>query len=135
VTLLVEMAMGVGLLIGARLARLRRFRQHAWCQSAIVLLNGAAIVMIMLPSFRVQVMPSIPLKLGRAHYALAAAHAALGAIAELAGLYVLLAAGTSVLPRALRITNYKLWMRAVLVAWWVVLVLGLATYAHWYVSY
>jgi hypothetical protein len=37
--LLLEMAMGVGLLIGALLARLGRFREHAWCQSSIVLLN------------------------------------------------------------------------------------------------
>jgi hypothetical protein len=36
-----EIAMGVGLLVGARLARKGRFRQHAWCQSSIVLLNLA----------------------------------------------------------------------------------------------
>jgi uncharacterized membrane protein YozB (DUF420 family) len=135
VTLLLELAMGVGLLIGAQLARLRRFRQHAWCQSVIVLVNCAAIVLTMMPSFRLQVIPKIPLKLDRAYYALATAHAALGAIAELAGLYVLLAAGTSVLPQRFRITNYKLWMRTVLALWWIVLLLGMATYARWYVPY
>jgi hypothetical protein len=50
--LLLEIAMGVGLLIGALLARMRRFRVHAWCQSAIVLLNLAVIVLVMIPSFR-----------------------------------------------------------------------------------
>ena len=40
VTLLLEIAMGVGLLIGALLARLQRFRGHAWCQSVIVLVTG-----------------------------------------------------------------------------------------------
>jgi uncharacterized membrane protein YozB (DUF420 family) len=133
VTLLFEVAMGVGLLIGALLARMRRFRQHAWCQSVIVLVNCAAIVLTMMPSFRLQVIPNIPLKLGRAYYGIATAHAALGAVAQLAGLYVLLAAGTNVLPRSFRITNYRLWMRTVLVLWWVVLVLGCATYARWYV--
>jgi uncharacterized membrane protein YozB (DUF420 family) len=133
VTLLVETAMGVGLLIGACLARLGRFRQHAWCQSVIVLLNGVAIVLTMVPSFRSLVLPKIPIRLGRAYYALATSHAALGAIAELAGLYILLAAGTNLLPRRLRISRYKLWMRTVLVLWWVVLLLGLATYARWYV--
>jgi hypothetical protein len=49
-------------------------------------------------SFCVQVIPKIPLKLGKAHYALATAHAALGTIAEIAALYILLAAGTNVLP-------------------------------------
>jgi hypothetical protein len=31
--------MGVGLLGGAFLARLKRYREHAWCQSVIVLVN------------------------------------------------------------------------------------------------
>ena len=131
-TLLLEMAMGIGLLIGAFLARRRRFRQHAWCQSVIVLLNLAVIVLAMIPSFRLQVIPKVPLKLGKAYYALATAHATLGTITEIAGLYVLLAAGTSILPERFRITKYKRWMRAVLMLWWVVLLLGFATYARWY---
>ena len=132
-TLLLEIAMGVGLLIGAWLARQRRFREHAWCQSVIVLLNLAVIVLVMIPSFRVQVFPKIPLKLAKTYYAMATAHAALGTITEIAGLYILLAAGTSVLPEKFRITKYKFWMRTVLVLWWVVLLLGFATYARWYV--
>jgi len=132
-TLLLEIAMGVGLLIGAWLARRRRFRQHAWCQSAIVLLNLAVIVLVMMPSFQVQVVPEIPLRLAKTYYALATAHAALGTITEIAGLYILLAAGTGVLPEKFRITKYKAWMRTVLVLWWLVLLLGLATYARWYV--
>jgi hypothetical protein len=133
--LLLEIAMGVGLLIGAFLARMRRFRAHAWCQSAIVLLNLAVIVLVMIPSFRVHVSPKIPLKLGNPYYALATAHAALGTITEIAGLYILLASGTSVLPQKFRITKFKLWMRTVLVLWWVVLLSGLATYARWYVPH
>lgn len=133
--LLLEIALGVGLLIGALLARMRRFRAHAWCQSAVVLLNLAAIVLVMIPSFRAHVSPKIPLKLGNSYYALATAHAALGTMTEIAGLYILLAAGTSVLPQKFRITKYKLWMRTVLVLWWVVLLSGFATYARWYVPH
>jgi uncharacterized membrane protein YozB (DUF420 family) len=134
-TLLLEIAMGVGLLIGALLARSGRFRQHAWCQSVIVLLNVVLIVLTMIPSFHVHVSPKLPIRLGKAYYALATVHAALGAIAEIAGLYILLAAGTSVLPEKFRITNYKLWMRSVLLLWWLVLLLGLATYARWYIPH
>jgi len=133
--LLLEIGMGVGLLVGALLARMQRFRAHACCQSVIVLLNVAIIVLVMLPSFRGQVSPRIPLKLGTAYYALATAHAALGSVVECAGLYILLAAGTKFLPERLRITRYKLWMRSVLVTWWVVLLLGLATYARWYIPH
>jgi uncharacterized membrane protein YozB (DUF420 family) len=135
VVLVLEIAMGLGLLLGACLARKRRFRQHAWCQSAIVLLNLAVVAMMMIPSFRVHVLPKVPAKLGKAYYALATTHGAFGAVTELAGLYILVSAGTSVLPEKLRITRYKVWMRSVLVLWWVVLLLGMATYTRWYVPH
>jgi len=131
--LLLEIAMGVGLLTGAWLARARRFRQHAWCQSVIVLLNLAVIGLMMIPSFRVHVFPRIPGRLGKAYYALATTHAGLGTFTELAALYIWLSAGTQVLPGKLRITKYKPWMRSVLVLWWGVLFLGIATYTRWYV--
>ena len=135
VVLVLEIAMGVGLLVGARLARKGRFRQHAWCQSIIVLLNFAVVAVMMIPSFRVHVLPRIPAKLGKAYYALATTHGAVGTVTELAGLYILLSAGTTVLPEKLRITKYKVWMRGVLVLWWVVLLLGIATYTRWYVPH
>lgn len=131
-TLVLEIAMGVGLLIGALLARMRRFGPHAWCQSTVVLVNLALIAATMLPSFRSLLIPVLPDKLGKSYYALAAAHAALGVVAEGAGLYILLAVGTKLLPERFRITRTKLWMRSVLVLWWTVLVLGLATYIRWY---
>lgn len=133
VVLLLEIAMGVGLLIGGWMARRQQFRQHAWCQSTIVLLNLAVIAIMMIPSFWTSVLPKIPARLGRAYYAIATAHATLGTVTELVGLYVLLSAGTSLLPEKIRITNYKLWMRSVLVLWWVVLFLGAGTYTRWYV--
>ena len=125
--------MGLALLVGAWLARRQRFRAHACCQSIIVLLNLVVIGVMMIPSFATQVLPRIPAKLGRAYYALATAHAALGSVAEILGLYILLAAGTSVLPEKFRINNYKAWMRSVLALWWLVLLLGFATYTRWYV--
>jgi uncharacterized membrane protein YozB (DUF420 family) len=131
--LLLEIAMGAGLLAGAWLARTKRYRQHAWCQSIIVLLNLAVIGLTMVPSFRSHVLPRIPAKLSRPYFALATAHATLGSITELAALYILLAAGTSVLPERMRITRYKLWMRGVLALWWIELFLGIATYGRWYV--
>jgi uncharacterized membrane protein YozB (DUF420 family) len=133
VVLLLEIAMGLGLLVGAWLARTKRFRAHAWCQAVIVILNVAVIVLAMVPSFRDQVLPRIPAKLGKTYVVLATAHGALGSIAELLALYILLAAGTRVLPEKLRISRYKAWMRSVLGLWWVVLLLGFATYARWYV--
>jgi uncharacterized membrane protein YozB (DUF420 family) len=133
VVLLLEVAMGAGLLFGAGLARAKRYRQHAWCQSAVVLLNLALIAVTMVPSFRMHVLPRIPAKLSKSYFALATAHAALGSVAEILALYILLAAGTRLLPERLRIQRYKLWMRTVLALWWLVLFLGFATYGRWYV--
>jgi uncharacterized membrane protein YozB (DUF420 family) len=132
VVLVLEIATGIGLLVGARLARKRRSRQHAWCQSAVVFLNFAVIAVMMIPSFHVHVLPRIPAKPGKAYYGLATTHAAIGTVTELAGLYVLLSAGTSVLPEKWRITKYKAWTRSILALWWAVLLLGIATYTHWY---
>ena len=78
--LILEIAMGVGLLVGTRLARKGRFRQHAWCQSSIVLLNLAVVVVMMIPSFRFHVLPRVPAKLGKAYYTLATTHAAIGTV-------------------------------------------------------
>ena len=125
--------MGIGLWLGAVLARKKRYRAHAWCQSSVVLLNGVLITVAMIPSFHERVQPKVPEKLDRSFYALAAAHATLGSLAEVGGLYVALAAGTNLLPERLRLTNYKVWMRSVLILWWLALLLGLATYIRWYV--
>jgi uncharacterized membrane protein YozB (DUF420 family) len=133
VVLLLELGMGLALLAGALLARKKRFRLHAWCQSLIVLLNLPIIVIVMVPSFHDRVSPKIPQKIGKAFYALATMHGVLGSVTEILGLYILLAAGTAVLPQRFRMTKYKVWMRTLLVLWWLVLLLGFATYGRWYV--
>jgi hypothetical protein len=135
VVLIFEIALGLGLLAGAILARMQRFRAHAFCQSVVVLANLVIIVVIMAPSFHSHVSPRIPVRLSRPYYALATVHAALGTITECAGLYILLATGTTFLPEKLRLKRYKLWMRLELMAWWTTLALGLATYGRWYTKW
>ncbi|HYT20797.1 MAG TPA: hypothetical protein VEW05_11280 [Candidatus Polarisedimenticolia bacterium] len=98
-TLLLEIVMGV---------RLRRYRWHAWCQSSIVLLNLVLIALTMLPAFHRQVLPRLPGRIGKPYYALATALAALGGVAEFGGMYILLGAGTEILPEKFRIKRYKL---------------------------
>jgi plastocyanin/uncharacterized membrane protein YozB (DUF420 family) len=127
-----QLLMGAALLFGARLARRGRFRAHGLCQSAVVLLNLIPIAGYMVPVFRRGVLPQLPAMLGDPFYALPAAHAALGSLAEALGLYIILRAGTNVLPAALRFENYRRWMRAELILWWVVIALGLGTYGFWH---
>lgn len=96
--LFTEIAMGLMLLLGSWLARTRKFKWHAVCQSAIVLLNAAVIVTVMLPAFRTRVVPKLPARLARPHYLISTIHAALGTVAETAGIYVLLSPGPTYFP-------------------------------------
>lgn len=135
ITLVIELAMGVALLAGAWLARQRKYWPHAWCQSTVVLLNLVVIGIAMVPSLQMHVLPKIPAKLTRAFYALATIHAVLASAAELAAIYVLLVAGTRLVPEWLRFYDFKKVMRGVLVLWWVALSFGVATYLRWYISW
>jgi plastocyanin/uncharacterized membrane protein YozB (DUF420 family) len=132
--LVVQILMGVALLAGAYLARKRNFKAHKYCQSSVMVLNLLMIFLIMAPSFHRQVEPQIPGGLTEAYYSVAMVHAVLGTLAELLGLYVVLVAGTKVVPKKLRFKRFKPWMRAALALWWVVVLLGVATYYIWYVA-
>jgi len=114
-----EVAMAAGLLAGAALARLGRFRVHGWVQSTIVGMNAVVIAVAMGPSLHRH------LRSG-AHIVLV--HAIAGSVAELLGLYVVVSAGLGWLPTRLRISNYKCWMRVTLGAWMVAVALGAWTY-------
>ena len=129
--LAIQFCMGVALLAGMMLARRRHYRAHALCQGTVMMLNLALIASIMAPSFWLGVVPSLPAGLRQPYYGLSTLHAVLGTIAQLLGLYIVLRAGTNLLPPALRFQNYKLWMRTELALWWVVIVFGLFTYYVW----
>ena len=116
--LLVQLAMGAALLVGAFLARRKRFKAHGACQATVILLNLVMIARVMSPSFHRQVRPQLPADLGDSYYAVATVHAALGTVAELLGIYIVLVAATSIVPERLRFQRWKLWMRTELVLWW-----------------
>jgi plastocyanin len=132
--LVVQIAMGMALLAGMLLARAKRFRAHKYCQSSVMLLNLAMILIIMAPSFHHQVGPQIPGGLKEAYYLVPYIHAALGTIAELLGIYIVVVAATGLLPRRLRFKRYRPWMRTELALWWVVVLIGVGTYYVWYVA-
>jgi uncharacterized membrane protein YozB (DUF420 family) len=134
VNLLVQVMMGVALMAGAFLAKQQRYRAHGICQTMVLLLNLLMIGLVMWPSFQRQVSPRFPKVLHKPYYALPAVHAALGISAELLGLYIVLVAGTNVLPVWMRFNNWKRWMRAELVLWFVVVISGMGTYYAWYIA-
>lgn len=132
--LLIQIAMGVALLAGAFLARAKRYAAHGVCQAAVLILNLPMIALVMWPSFHARVLPRLPGHFGKRYYAVAAVHGVLGALAEILGLYILLVAGTNIVPHAWRFQRWKLWMRIELALWWVVLLSGIGTYYIWYAA-
>ena len=130
--LVLQVGMGLALIAGAFLARARRYTAHGVCQTSVLLLNLVTIALVMWPSFHSLVQPRLPGHLNRRYYAIATLHGILGAVTELFGLYILLVAGTNLLPRAWRFQRWKLWMRVELILWWIVLLVGIGTYFIWY---
>jgi|SRR5580698_225903 uncharacterized membrane protein YozB (DUF420 family) len=133
VNLVVQLIMGAALIAGALFAKQKRYRVHAICQTTVLLLNLLMIGFVMWPSFLQQVAPVLPKRFHKWYYQVATVHAVLGITAELLGLYIVIAAGTNMLPHRLRFTHWKRWMRAELVLWTIVLLSGVGTYCVWYV--
>src|SRR5271154_377093 len=115
--LVVQLIMGVALAMGALLAKRRRYRAHGICQTTVLLLNLLMIGLVMWPSFQQQVKPAMAKVLHKWYFEVALVHGVLGIAAELLGLYIVIAAGTSILPERLRFNRWKLWMRTEMGLW------------------
>jgi uncharacterized membrane protein YozB (DUF420 family) len=132
--LVVQLIMGTALIVGAFLAKQKRYRAHGICQTTVLLLNLLMIGLVMGPSFQQQVKPALSKVFHKWYYEAAAIHAVLGMTAEVLGLYIVTVAGTDVLPERLRFKHWKVWMRAELALWAIVLLSGVGTYYAWYVA-
>jgi uncharacterized membrane protein YozB (DUF420 family) len=132
--LVVQLIMGVSLVVGTVLARRKRYRAHGICQTTVILLNLLMIGLVMGPSFLRQVKPALSKVTHKWYYEVAALHGALGIVAELLGLYIVIVAGTDALPHWLRATHWKWWMRTELLLGAIVLLGGVGTYCAWYVA-
>lgn len=132
--LVLQFMMGAALLFGMWLARQRRFRAHGTCQALVTLLNLPLIALIMYPAFQHSTLPCLGMSFGKPEVFITVLHAGFGLLAELLGLYVMLAVGTKLLPESLRFRNHKRWMRTTLGLWWLVMLFGLGTYHQWYLK-
>ncbi len=109
--LVVSLVAAAMLTAGWRLAVARRYTAHRVVQTAAVALSSAIIVTWMVRSFVRYVAPQIPARLSQRAYAVATVHAAVGVVALVLGLYVVLGA-FKVLPARLSFTRFKPVMRS-----------------------
>jgi len=130
--LAVETIFAVLLIVGMFLARRGRIKHHAWIQSFVILANLPVILVWMVPSYLQNVGPYVGPYLSMDWIYLPVAMLVVGALAEGLGVYVVLVAGTNLVPERLRFRRYKLWMRTVLILWWTVFLLGVGTFYAFY---
>src|SRR5262245_54251226 len=105
---------GVLLGVGALLARRGWYRAHGACQAVAYLITALMTAVWMLPVFATFFLPDLlGAKVDRTG-AVAIAHGALGTAVLLLGAYVILVAGTSVIPARLRFRHYRPWMLTLL---------------------
>jgi uncharacterized membrane protein YozB (DUF420 family) len=116
------------------LARRGNIRWHARIQSFAILGNVPVVSAWMLPQYLASVWPDIPGEIDTPFYLFPTLMLIAGAVVEALGVYVILVAGTNLIPERFRFRRYKLVMRTLLCLWWGVLLLGLTTYYVWYLA-
>ena len=126
--LVLQVAVGLLLLLGMGLARRGRYGAHGLCQSAGFVVALVMTVLWMMPAFHAIHADALGRGVVNRVTVAVAAHVVVGTVALLVGLWIVLVAGTPLVPRRLRFSNYKRWMRTLLALWWLALVLGLAVY-------
>jgi uncharacterized membrane protein YozB (DUF420 family) len=96
--------------VGLFLARRKQFNAHRWVQSTTVIINTLVVIISMVTSYYIHILPGIPGKLAEGDYAVITLHAIAGAIGLFFGIFVALR-GNVLVPRSLRFSNYKKFMR------------------------
>jgi uncharacterized membrane protein YozB (DUF420 family) len=113
--------------LGWRLAVRRNYTAHRWVQTCAVLLNSVVVLIVMVSSFVIFILPGIPGKLGEGSYGITTVHGLVGLVSLILGVYVVLV-GNGLLPKRLRFTNYKVFMRTSYVLYMLATFLGFVVY-------
>lgn len=118
--------------LGFWLARRKRFTAHRWIQTSAAVLNASLVLWMMLLPFRDFVAPGIPGRAGEPFYAVSAVHGLVGASGLLLGMFVVLRAN-GLVPKPLRFSNYRAFMRLSYALYMLATVLGVVVYLTWFV--
>jgi uncharacterized membrane protein YozB (DUF420 family) len=132
--LVIELVIAGLLVVGWVIVRLGHVRAHRALQSSMVLVNIPIVLVTMLPGYLQYIWPGLPGTLGQPTSFYPTIMLVAGIAAEVLGVYIILVAGTSLIPERFRFRRYKLWMRTELGLWWVVVLAGIATYYLFWVQ-
>jgi uncharacterized membrane protein YozB (DUF420 family) len=130
VNVVLEVLLVLGLTFGMRLARAGNIEAHRRNQTIWVLANAALVATIMVPSL-VRGGPGDLSNPAQASAWITWLHVALGVATLASGLWLVLQMN-DVIPGRFHIARWKTLMRATLAGYWLVALVGLATYLVWY---
>ncbi len=130
--LIAQIVLLCGLGAGAAFARRGHISTHQYNQTWWVLFNIVLTIFIMVVAYYEYVLPGLPDDLSRAHGILATIHAALGLLAIICGVYLLLRMN-QLIPKRWRVKWWKKLMRFTLGLYVLVGLFGLGIYYVWYV--
>lgn len=133
-TLLMSALVALLLTIGVVLAVRGQYRAHRWFQTGAATLNAVLVLWLMILPYRdFVVAPNNPGLLPLPAIATTRIHAAVGALALVFGLYVTLSAN-KLMPKFLRFSNYKAFMRVAYALYMLATFIGLFVYITWFVG-
>ncbi len=113
--------------IGWRLAVSKHYLAHRIIQTFAASLNAIGVLAIMISSFVKNILPGLPAKLFEGSYGITTFHAVVGAVALTFGIYVVLT-GNELIPKPLRFSDYKSFMRASFLFYILATFVGIAVY-------
>ena len=123
----------LGLCAGAVLARRGHISAHQYNQTWWVLFNIILTIFIMVVAYFEYVIPGLPDDLRNAHGIVSTIHAALGLLAILCGVYLILRMN-QLIPKRWRVKWWRKLMRITLGLYVLVGLFGLVIYYVWFVS-
>ena len=130
--ILAQVILLLGLVVGAFFARRGHITTHQTIQTGLVLFNIVLTIFIMVVAYYEYVLPGVPAELRSAHGIVSTIHAALGLLAVLCGIYLILRMN-QIIPKRWRVKWWKNLMRFTLGLYLLVGLFGLGIYYVWYV--
>jgi len=130
VNLLLQIALVLGLTFGAVLARKGRIEAHRINQMIWVLVNAALVALIMVGSMRTFKLANWSALTNTGNLVIVI-HGVVGTLTLAAGLWLVLQMN-DLLPSSWHIRGWKRLMQLTLAGYWIMALLGIATYRAWY---
>ncbi len=131
-TLVLILVTAVLFTIGWQLAVRKHHAAHRWVQTVAASLNAVVVLSTMITSFLTYILPGIPGKLLEGSYGVTTVHALVGMVGLVLGVFVVLV-GNELIPKGLRFTNYKLFMRTSYAVYMLATLIGVVVYVVVYV--